>query len=83
MRRYGWRRCIGGSFGGGENTIIFRLSGNIGKRKSFLILHSYFFILVDGYPAGADLCHDVKFWQRLHNHPSRLGTVTGKRSREF
>ncbi len=30
---------------------------------------------VDGYPSGAASCHDVKFWQKLHNHPSRYGTA--------
>ena len=29
----------------------------------------------DGYPAGAALCHGVKFWQRWPKRPSRLGTV--------
>jgi hypothetical protein len=36
---------------------------------------------VDGYPAGAALCHDDKFWQRLHKHPSRLRTVKENHSR--
>ena len=30
---------------------------------------------VDGYPAGAALCHDVKFWQRWPKRPSQDGTV--------
>ena len=36
---------------------------------------------VDGYPAGAALCINVKFWQRCFKCPSHFGTVTGKRSR--
>ena len=27
---------------------------------------------VDGYPAGAGLCHDVKFWQRCFKRPSQV-----------
>ena len=30
---------------------------------------------VDGYPAGAALCHKPLFWQRYFKRPSRLGTV--------
>jgi hypothetical protein len=39
IRRYVQQQFIGGGFEGGENTIIFRLSGNIAKRKTFLIFH--------------------------------------------
>ena len=30
---------------------------------------------VDGYPAGAALCHRLMFWQRWPKRPSQYGTV--------
>ena len=30
---------------------------------------------IDGYPAGAALCHNLMFWQKWFKRPSQGGTV--------